>query len=656
MRTGYRTEVGAADSHSWKGAELRLGAKQTLDNTISYRTYVLSTAPLGLAPGGWLTEAVNAAPNLLHFCDALGITQTLIKLAQTPQVITRLNTPIHELGAEDVHAVLKAIDVNASVARPSAPLKLAQQLRTFLTRPIAPINDGTSLCDVRYRTKLRPGPLSANNTLSDAPHPSLADPQLARPASAIQFEGLSDLAEKQLDHFGGRIDVLLQACVNVLDAHDGVIVAIRQARASGITGLAVPATIRKALERENAYQWGATATAEPEVQFRIAVHMLDAHQLHMSNSNVKLSLKLISEFNALLTKGTHEERFAVLLSETYLCRPVIFACFIILMLGTGWNKSTLLSLSKSRIKKINGGYRLLGLKFRSNQNEEQCVGTGETVNSRITGESQDVVMNGLIPSLLNNENSDHILSTSTEVRAIELLLRHRENVDKFGVYDSDSLFVSLILGEIYHRRFSLKFGSVLFNEFCRFIHHPLFRADDLRKQSNSYFYLASGKDIRATQARMNHGTPLTTMRYVDGTALRISHEAIMKDFADILSASFEYSAGRLVFNKDWNDRKTKLIKNLLLFPCSQHHAEDGKSVADKWLNSQGQFSFEIGTSELKQCVYQRQFYRRHTAKLIAANAQRFDRYHLPRLLFCEALHRVISASPLGGQLALLGLS
>ncbi|MGF6966703.1 hypothetical protein OKW43_003731 [Paraburkholderia sp. WC7.3g] len=345
------------------------------------------------------------------------------------------------------------------------------------------------------------------------------------------------------------------------------------------------------------------------------------------------------------------------MSEFYLSRIVVAACFVILMLATGWNKSTVITLSKDRVKKIPDGYRLAGLKTRSDQNESEELKPLVPADLKSQKKATSTTAEGVIPSLLktdedsdDDENGDREVLDSSSVRAIEMLLQHRENVDKHGDSTDDSLFVTLALSELRSRNFRLKLRSDGINEFCDFISHPRFHADDLRKQTNSHFYLANGRDIRATQARANHVSAKTTMRYIDGTALRISHEAIIKDYGDILSSAFEYTAGRLKFNRNQTDRKSKLIKTLLLFPPSSQHPEDGDSVADKWLKSGGTIAFEIGAAELQQCVYQRHYYLKNTAKLMAANGERFHLHHLPRILFCEALRRVILDSPLGGEL------
>ncbi|WP_233848042.1 hypothetical protein [Paraburkholderia sp. HD33-4] len=656
MSVAHWTEPGALETHIWRDDQLRLAAKQRLDGTTTYKTYVLDTALLKLTAGGWLSEAVEAAPSQLHFVQAAAIVNSLKTLATRTSVRVLLNNPSAHLSEANVIDVLEAVDTDALARSQSAGSGYAQKTRAFLTRPVIPIRNGTLLCDVDYRTKLQPSPSRANDTLSDRSHPGLHNPELIRPASALAFADTSDLHKKQLAHFSGRIEVLRSSCVSILDSHDQIVRAICDAKNVGISDVPLPPQTKGALRRGTAHQHNRPKGIPPSSQLALAAYMLQQYELHKP-SNVRMELSAVTEFAPLISHDTFEERFGILLSEFYLSRVVVIACFVIVMLATGWNKGTVMTLTKHRVQKIPGGYKLAGLKTRSGQNESEDLKQPVPPNRGNENKPTSHTANGLAPPLLKNDEDSEddgndvreVLDLSS-VRAIDMLLQHRENVDTYGDSTDPSLFVTLALSELRSRHFRLKLNSDELNEFCDFIRHPRFRANDLRKQSHSHFYLANGRDIRATQARANHASATTTMHYIDGTALRTSHEATIKDFGDILSSAFEYSAGRLRFNNNATDRKTKLIKTLLLFPPSSQHPEDGESVADKWIKSLGNISFEIGAAEIKQCAYQRHYYSKNTAKLIAANGERFRHYHLPRILFCEALHRVILDSPLGGQL------
>ncbi|WP_322062960.1 hypothetical protein [Paraburkholderia sp. J63] len=650
MGTLRWTEPGALDRHIWRDGQLRLAAKQTIDGKTAYKTYVVDTVALGLIPGGWLTEAVDAAPSQLFFVQAAPIAKALVALAQSTEALALLNVEIALLLDADVVGVLAAVDAYYATSAPrSVAVQYAQTTRRFLLRPVSVISNGTLLCDIEYRTALsRPSP-KVNDTLSDRVHPSLPDPALARPAGALEFTDLGDLAKKQLAHFTGRIEILIASCVNLLDAHDAIITCIKATRKSGVPDELLHPKTRTALTSGNAYKRHKPKKIPEAAQFPLAVRMLDKYELQKPNDRVKIELQSITQLSPLAPHGTFEERFSILLSEFYASRLVVTACFVIIMLSTGWNKSTVISLNRERVQKIPGGYKLSGLKARSGQNESESIGKHiETDSQQLTSNSQVI---GLVGKLINTaENEDCEVLDTPAVRAIEILLRHRDNVDEYGISEEKSLFVTLALDRLRSRHFRVKLSHDEINEFCDFINHPRFRADDLRKQFHSQYHLANKQDIRISQAKLNHASPKTSMRYVDGTALRMSHEAIIKDYGEILSSALEYSAGRIIFNGGDSDRKSKLIKNLLLFPSSPQHPEDGESIADKWVASSGSVAFEVGVQEIKHCVYQRKYYQKNSAKLISANEQRFERYHLPRILFCEALYRVILSSPLGGQL------
>ncbi|MGF6923098.1 hypothetical protein [Paraburkholderia sp. 40] len=369
------TEPGALERHCWRDdGQLRFAAKQTIDGRTTYRTFIVDTHTLGLVPGGWLSEAVDAAPSQLHFVQAAPVTKTLVALAQSGEVLNLLNTEVKQLLEEDVVTVLAAVDAYHAVrSRFPVSVTYAQTSRHFLLKPVSAIGNGTLLCDVEYKTALtRPSP-KANDTLSDRPHPTLQDSDLAAPAGALEFADMAELERKQLAHFTGRIEILVSSCVGVLDAHDSIVNCINETRNSGgLDDLIHPKT-RTALKSGTAYKQHKPKNIHESAQLALAINMLQTHELCRPNDQVKLELTEITQFAPLLIRNTYEERFSVLLSEYYLSRTIIIACFVILMLSTGWNKSTVLTLSIDRVQKIPNGYKLSGLKARSGQNETDIV-------------------------------------------------------------------------------------------------------------------------------------------------------------------------------------------------------------------------------------------------------------------------------------------
>jgi hypothetical protein len=117
----------------------------------------------------------------------------------------------------------------------------------------------------------------------------------------------------------------------------------------------------------------------------------------------------------------------------------------------------------------------------------------------------------------------------------------------------------------------------------------------------------------------------------------------------LIEASIHYMTGRKAHLS--REQISKVEKNnLLLFPTSPIQDDAIECIADRWIGSFGTHPFVVGDDEIKHTIIQHQFYSKSTNWRIAANHERFVRFHLPRILFCEALHRVLSEGPLSGRL------
>lgn len=644
---GYATkELG---KHIWSGDRILLAASATTHTKTQHRTYEIEAGALGLQRGGWLEAAVDSAPNPMATPDASRVARFIVQLASNPTYRSYLDKPITLLQREDVIALFEGVDATVGYTGSNAADQYSQSVRKFLSRPTEPLATGDLIRDVRYYTSLKTPVPRARDTLSDRPHPNLKDSQLAKPASAIEFTDLEDLRTRQVAHFEGRNRVLVELCATVLDSHDFVVESIRAARRIAIHDLDLPPFLCDHIVDKKKIPHYAIQMIQGEALLPVCVYLMDSNELFKKPYCIRLPTKKIEAFNPLVTNGGFREQFGILLSEHYLSAHVYMACLVILILETGWNSSTVLSLTPDRIEEIDGKYYLHGYKSRSGQNQQSETNASGT-SVQFTTQRAD--SSGLVSKIYEEDDDEKPVEVKNPIaaRAITLLLSHRANIDQDWKTETRQLFLLMSL--------KIKDGNEIFRvadigrltrEFCDFIGHPRFVIDDLRKQAVNTKYVRT-MDLRQAQADLWHANPRSTLTYVNGTALRQSKEAIVKDFGDILSDSYLYAAGRLVVNPDAKDRKSRLTKTLLLFPPSSLHAEDGDSIADRWLNSDGKFSFQIGNEEIACCVYQRNYYRRACAKLVSENPKRFARYHLPRILFCEALYRFIAQSPLGNKL------
>jgi integrase len=650
MAKGWRSyATKALGKHIWSGDKIFLAASAKAHTKTQHRTYEIEARAFGLQRGGWLEAAVDSAPNPMATPDATAVARFIVQLASNPTYCSYLNKPVTLLQREDIIALFEGVDATVGDTGSNAADQYSQRVRHFLSRPTEPLATGDLIRDVRYYTSLKTPVPRARDTLSDRPHPNLKESQLAKPASAIEFTDLEDLRTKQVAHFEGRNRVLAELCATVLDSHDFVVESIRAARRIAIHDLDLPRFLRDQIVDKKKIPHYAIQMIQGEALLPVCVYLMDANELFKKPYCIRLPTQKIEAFNPLSSNGGFREQFGILLSERYLSVHVYMACLVILMLETGWNSSTVLSLTPDRIEEIDGKYYLHGYKSKSGQNQQSETNTS---GSAVQSTTRRVDPSGLVSKIYEEEDAEKPVEVENPLaaRAITLLLTHQSNIDQDWKTENRQLFLLMSL--------NTKEGNEVFRvadigratrRFCDFIGHPRFVIDDLRKQAVNTKYVRT-RDLRQAQADLGHANPRSTLTYVNGAALRQSKEAIIKDFGAILSDSYLYAAGKLFVNSEANDRKSRLTRTLLLFPPSSLHAEDGDSIADRWLNSKGTFSFQIGEEEIAYCAYQKKYYRKSCAKLVSENPQRFAKYHLPRILFCEALYRFISQSPLGNKL------
>lgn len=649
MKKGWWSHVGLLERHIWQGDQILLATVRTRYTVPQHRTIVLDAGALGLRPGGWLESAVNSVPNPMQYVNAVHVARFVTKLALNSKHHALLEKPVARLTVNDVLVVFDGVDELMADVEKDSRFQYAQSVRRFLSAPTIAITSGDLIRDVRFKSALRRRAPVPRNALSDRPHPGLEDSELAKPAAALEFNDIEDLRTKQISHFNGRNSVLREICNTFLDSHDLAVEAIQAARKCGITEIKLPNNVYSRLIRNKGLLYPINIPTE--AMLPVCVHLLDSHEMQKTLRGPALPEREIEAFAPLRSSPGYREQFGILLSEHYLSKFVLMACLILLMLETKWNASTVINLTPDRIEEIDGKYHLYGYKSKSGQNQQAETSSTSKLDIPHLSIEETQSSRGLVSAISKEENDNHIEVESPDAaRAIKMLLQHRANIDKHWATQTRQLFLFMSLsmkkGEPPFRTPVL---SLVLKDFCKLSNHPFFQLEDIRKQTISTKFLVT-RDLRQAQVDAGHANPGTTLAYVSGAALRHSKEAVMKDFGEILSASYLYVSGRLIVNPDSNDRKSRLIKNLLLFPPSSLHAEDGDSIADRWLSSGGHFAFEIGEDEITHCIYQKKYYKTYSAKLVFENPKRFKKYHLPRILFCEALYRFIAASPLGTRL------
>jgi integrase len=586
----------------------------------------INFAALQVARGGLLEEALRDAPAPLHIAYSRALSSALGELCKAPAIRRILSTSARALSVRDIHTLFSACE--DFVAKTNYGNKAEQSLHTrrILMYCRTRLASGETLdsCGFasRFSWAIRGGSV---NLLSETYDESFDDEFLRRPLTALPL-GTNQEATDALatQHLTARLQRIMDACEQIMNDHENFLQEITDIRSKGaLTGL-TPALIEYLQQSDlRTLRWHMEK-APPEIRLKIGLYLSKKFEYHKVFSQHRLYLHGIPALEKISGLNTARYQFGALLSEFYLPRPVLIACFIALLAETGWNLDTLLSLTAENVKIENGVYTLVGLKSKSDQLEEAAI-------SAITDESSGTHV---------GQPVEHPLA----IRALSLLLTYRNNIDEYALSTSDSLFVAHKLKYTRGAKHTFMIGRWQHNAllFCSHTGIPKFAFTDIRDQAAHIKYLSHHRDLFVTQAFLNHANPEVTTHYLNSTIIRCLGEANILHFVRLLAASAIFACGK---SKKLTAEETKMVeKNYLLFPVSTLEDGEAKCIADLWFSEAGDFRFVVTKIEIEHTALQYLFYKESIRPLIEANHLRFIYTHLPRILFCISLYRLISNS------------
>lgn len=305
--------------------------------------------------------------------------------------------------------------------------------------------------------------------------------------------------------------------------------------------------------------------------------------------------------------GGSSKRIGEKLYGYFLPARILLACQIVLMAETASNAASIRSLSRERIQETASAFHLECIKTKTNK---------------------------IIHPKINKRF--HPLA----VKAINLLLKHDQNISEFGWRrSSDSVFCVLQnLDNGYG--FGLFSYASIFKSFKEWHGLENFNIEDLRDLAAQRDYLAH-KDPFRVQAILAHRSLAITDEYLKGNVIGLLNSANVAEYMRRLAPSIVYSISPESAIKHGFD--TNNVDQKLLFPVSNYENVTN-SHSDCWLMNTDEYRFRVDAESIKHCAFQMHYYKTHLDSLITANMSRFVYYHLPRMLFCKALHSLISSS------------
>ncbi|MFL9898874.1 hypothetical protein PQR71_12020 [Paraburkholderia fungorum] len=526
---------------------------------------------------------------------------------------------------------------------PKSQYELSGQIQRVFRSCQESLADGKLVGEVRY-TSIYEAPPSSRGNWKPIEIPNHPDPETRGPLSKIDFETLAERNENALRHLTSVRDYIANKCIEVLDAHESLVRNLIDIKERGLSGL--PSSIAKPLEVGKNPKRGRIPALEPADRIQVALYLVERDCLYRATPKDTLILREQSILEPLAMKVSAHWLFDALLSDYYLPRIAVTACAVILAMETGWNIETLYSMSASDVVKTDIGYTLLGIKSRIKRRQTALVliDTGPPPSNKghtINGDAGDASPSDKAEH--EDEDGDRDITTSHATRAIELLLAHNRRIEFFTSQVRPPLLASLRLQRGHLQIFELYSASTALRMFTKKLNLPKLVFRDFRHLYAHINYLSPDGDIFTVSVILNHADLATTSEYLHSTITKALQDANILRYMNKLAASILWVCGREdIISKKKIDRK--YIDEKLLFPASPMQAEGTDCLIDQWINSSGETQLLIGEEEILHCALQYEYYFKHFNELINANMERFSRFHLPRIVICVALRRVILAS------------
>jgi integrase len=607
-------------THTWTGNVVALCTAARVRHRQTFLKVLIDFDALRVARGGLLEETIRDARCPLSATVAYYFKRILDAVCEQEDARAVLSAHPQEISVPLIHMLFGRIDAEVGAwnhAHPYVAFIAARRIFLFCR---CPLRTGQLLSEVAYLSRhgtRRGGRVKP--LISEMSDPTFADASLSGPISALPHTNSEDLERMAVAHLSGRLERIRDSCIDMLDKHAVLVEEIKRLKALGLPDSLHPYTMRSLDRRGGSPIPNTLRKLSVEEHFRVVLYLVERDLLFQNRSiRHAFALESLHELRTVSRYPDSRSLHNALLADYYLPRLAVIACLLLLLIDTGWNGSTALGLTAKRVSKHGAGYRIVGVKTRTDQ-----------------------VQTASIPE---SDDTSEFVTAPTAVRALDLLLAYDASVTKYGKRDSDSLFVSMQHRVSDRVMFFIPDINECLKDFCAHYNIPHFTLRQIRDQVANREYLRGGKDPYRIRTLLGHANIGTTADYLDSHVLRLLNEANINRYMKRLAASALFAVDRAAQLPALALDRTD-VDERLLFPVSRFSREGEEAIADQWLAADGEFSFVIGEAEIQHCVLQKRFYEEALPDLKQGNPERFVHYHLPRILFCAALYRFIEVSP-----------
>lgn len=612
--------------HTWTGNTVVLQCRHRENSRTRSRAVSLNFDELRIARGGLLETCINESPAPIGYSEAKQLKRVLKRLTLNHDCVVILSTSTSNAFSWQVDSIQAAFENEIESWGSASNSTISSQARYIFRHCHSPLCDGATVSTSGFKSRFNSDTrVRKRLPLADEYDTSFDTEELAEPISALNFENETEADKAALTHLQARLERVLSRCAEIIDEYlifRQRILTLKHAEPPNT----IPARMLEGLKGTGYPNLRNWARLDSDSKLWVAVKLANRDDFHKSYPTRRLKLNGIPALERLTYLPANQAKFEVLLCATYLPRYILVACLIIVQAALIWNKDTALSLTRARIKVTRNRIEVFGIKSKTMRKQDGSI---TDAKSKFAGPIEELGW-----SEIQDERA---------CIAIRLLIEHDIAINEYATRDGESVFCSLHLKSTNPLLFRLPEYSEELRAFIKKEQFPAFQFDDIREHASHIYFLNSKRDIFGLSAVMGHAQLATTEEYLNTTIVRVLNAASMKRYMDILAPTIVFTCrGKTAVEALHFDESR--ISETLLFPLSSMSNESTDTIADKWIASNGSLKIQIGANEIQHCALQMLFYRTNLRRLINDNQLRFKLHHLPRLIFCVALHQFISGS------------
>ena len=603
--------------HKWRKNSVLIQTKAAISGRahISYKE--LNFKKLNISPKGLLAKCIHDSSPPIDNADAYVVLSTVKCIAPESIEFRRI------LSAEP--CTLRLIDISNLFAISDAHFKKtklltspasAEKFRSFILRCQSTLSGNLLAGQCTYKSPLKVPSRSPRKDIASHGDETQTLGKI-KPSEAIVVQDIGAFKALAQNHYEATLKPILQTCAIIFDTHDELKELLIQIGKEPLPENLTVANLANLKRKRGPIDCRMIKKQSPTNQLIIALAVIKRDKLAKNSPRASIiPPKGIPLVDKLSGAGSARSRYATLLSQLYLSKQVVMACYVVLLFHGRWNGDTLISVTPSNVKRTAHGFEISGIKGKTGSNQNTSV--------------------------LIDDNST-IIEETLAVRALELLLWHNKNIDLHANREHPSMFVAM--GHSYHGKitFNVFLSAKYFHEFTSAWNLPRFTASDIRPNAERHRFLQNGMHIEDTRVTLYHKKASTSTHYVAGEIATGINEAIIIRYSAMLASAIIYRFDNAPISGIFTENQKNTIQHLLL-PPTRFSSNNDDYLVDMWLAAPGDFSFTVGYPEVDQCVRQRKYYLSNMQSLQRSNPERFAHSDLPRILVCIALYGLIKDS------------